>query len=276
MAGWFGYSLRGGFSVDAGTMESRGLARGLMADATTLFHLSDIHFGLVDEQAIAWAAQEIAREKPDLVVMTGDLTMRARTQEFAAAREWIASLDAPVAVDIGNHDIPGYHLPERYLAPFKRFKAFKQAVERPIALPGLALVALGTSTPAQPRSNWSKGWVTRRALQKCLQEIDALPDGTQALVTAHHPLREAGTRGTAYTKNGAAALAALAQRPVLGVLSGHVHDGFDLLEETDNGPVRMIGAGTLSQRLRSTPPSFNILRWDGAAIKVEQRQLLPA
>lgn len=242
-----------------------------MADASTLFHLSDIHFGLVDEQAIAWAAEEIAREKPDLVVMTGDLTMRARTPEFAAARDWIATLDAPVMVDIGNHDLPGYHLPERYFAPFRRFKAFKQAVERPISMPGLALVSLGTSTPAQPRSNWSKGWVSQRALTDCLAEIDALPDGTQVLVTAHHPLREAGTRGTAYTKNGTAVLAQLAKRNVLGVLSGHVHDGFDLMEETENGPVRMIGAGTLSQRLRSTPPSFNVLRWDGETLQVRQR-----
>jgi hypothetical protein len=47
---------------------------------------------------------------------------------------------------------------------------------------------------------------------------------------------------------------------VLGVLSGHVHDPFDILEDTPAGPVRMIGAGTLSQRLRSTPPSFNETR----------------
>ena len=57
------------------------------------------------------------------------------------------------------------------------------------------------------------------------------------------------------------------------VLSGHVHDPFDLVQETANGPVRMIGAGTLSQRVRSTPPSFNELHWDGERLEVCVRNL---
>lgn len=93
------------------------------------------------------------------------------------------------------------------------------------------------------------------------------------LVAVHHPLREVGTRGTALTRNGRRALAELARRQVLGVLSGHVHDPFDLMEDTPHGPVRMIGAGTLSQRVRSTPPSFNELRWDGEVLTVKARNL---
>ena len=115
--------------------------------------------------------------------------------------------------------------------------------------------------------------MSRSALRKCLEAIDALPTGMRALVTAHHPLREVGTRGTALTANGYKALCALARRPVLAVLSGHVHDPFDLIEDTAHGPVRMIGAGTLSQRIRSTPPSFNELSWDGAVLKVRARNL---
>ena len=57
------------------------------------------------------------------------------------------------------------------------------------------------------------------------------------------------------------------------MLSGHVHDPFDIMEDTKHGPVRMIGAGTLSQRVRSTPPSFNELAWDGATLKVRARNL---
>ncbi|MEA1052090.1 hypothetical protein U5801_20090 [Lamprobacter modestohalophilus] len=65
----------------------------------------------------------------------------------------------------------------------------------------------------------------------------------------------------------------LAKRKVLAVLSGHVHDAFDLTQETVQGSVRMIGAGTLSRRLRSTPPSFNELRWDGEQLAVSVRNL---
>ncbi len=244
-----------------------------MADGKTLFHLSDIHFGYEDNHALAWVRQEIAARQPDAVAVTGDLTMRARPREFAAAEKWLHALSVPVTVEPGNHDLPGYHLPLRYLNPLARFESFRELVERRIELPGLALVPLNTNVPAQPRLNWSKGWITDRALADCLRQIDALPQGVRAIVTAHHPLREAGTHGTALTRNGSRALDQLARRNVLAVLSGHVHDAFDIMEQTPHGPVRMIGAGTLSRRIRSTPPSFNELHWNGEQLNVRVRNL---
>ena len=65
----------------------------------------------------------------------------------------------------------------------------------------------------------------------------------------------------------------LAERKVLAVLSGHVHDAFDLSHDTAAGPVRMIGAGTLSKRIRSTPPSFNELTVVGDKVRVRVRNL---
>ena len=244
-----------------------------MTDTTLLFHLSDIHFGLEDNQALDWVQQEIAERNPAAVAITGDLTMRARHREFAAATHWITRLGVPVTVEVGNHDMPYFNPVERFFAPYRRFRGMADLVEREIDLPGIAIVPLKTAVRAQPRLNWSKGWVTEAALRKCLAAIDALPEGTQALVAVHHPLREVGTEGTALTRNGSKALRELAGRPVAAVISGHVHDAFDIVEQTDNGPVRMIGAGTLSKRTRSTPPSFNELSWDGHELTVRVRNL---
>lgn len=249
-----------------------------MSAHLVLFHLSDVHFGQEDARALDWVRAQITERRPDAVAITGDITMRARPREFAAAKRWIDSFGVPVTVEPGNHDLPGYHRLSRYLNPLGRFHAFRELVERRIelscpGLPGIALVPLNTNVPAQPRLNWSKGWITPRALADCLAQIDALPAGMRALVCAHHPLREAGTRGTALTRGGAAALAELAQRRVLGVLSGHVHDAFDIMEPTPFGPVRMIGAGTLSRRTRTTPASFNELVWDGERLQVTVRNL---
>ena len=240
---------------------------------TLLFHVSDIHFGLENNEALDWFSAEVTRLRPAAIAITGDLTMRARHHEFRAAEEWIGTLDAPVTLDVGNHDMPYFNLIERFFDPYKRFGRMRDVVEREIDLPGIALVPLKTAVRMQPRFNWSKGWVTGRALENCLARIDALPPGTQALVTVHHPLREVGTQGTALTRGGSKALAELAKRNVIGVLSGHVHDAFDIMEDTPHGPVRMIGAGTLSQRLRSTPPSFNELHWDGENLRVDIRNL---
>ena len=242
-------------------------------DPLRLFHLSDIHFGLEDRVALDWVRREIATTRPDAVVITGDHTMRARHHEFAAATRWITALGVPVTISIGNHDMPYFNPIERFAAPYKRFEGMKALVEREIDLPGLAIVPLKTVRRWQPRLNWSKGWVTPQALDRCLAALDALPAGTRALVAVHHPLREVGTHGTALTRHGEDALRELAKRRVLGVLSGHVHDAFDIAEPTSEGPVRMIGAGTLSQRVRSTPPGFNELVWDGARLEVAVRNL---
>ncbi|ANY19042.1 Calcineurin-like phosphoesterase [Tsuneonella dongtanensis] len=245
-----------------------------MVDSTLLFHLSDIHFGLEHNRALDWVAAEIVSRKPAAVLITGDLTMRARTREFAAARDWILSLEAPVTVEVGNHDLPYFNPYERFFDPYRKFRGMESVVEREIDLPGISIVPLKTAARMQPRLNWSKGWISDAALEKCLAAIDALPPGTKVLVTAHHPLVEVGTRGTALTHGGTRALAELAKRNVTAVLSGHVHDPFDLTQQTANGPVRMIGAGTLSQRIRSTPQSFNELHFapDGT-LTVEARNL---
>jgi 3',5'-cyclic AMP phosphodiesterase CpdA len=244
-----------------------------MADKTLLFHVSDIHFGLEDRIALDWLAEEIAARRPAAVAITGDLTMRARHREYDAACDWIRSLDVPVTVEVGNHDLPYFNLVERFTTPYRRFRAIRNLIDCEIDLPGLAIVPLVTVPSWQPRWPWSHGWVSERALDHTLTMIDRLPRGTSVLVACHHPLVEAGTHGKAWTRGGDRALAELARRKILGTLSGHVHDAFDIVKDTPHGPVRMIGAGTLSQRIRSTPQSYNELTWDGETIAVEVRNI---
>ncbi|WP_439568759.1 metallophosphoesterase family protein [Sphingopyxis sp.] len=240
---------------------------------TRLFHISDLHFGLEDRAALDWFRECVRREQPDAVLITGDLTMRARSHEFAAACDWIEALDVPVTVEVGNHDLPYFNPFARFFWPYRRIRRIERLVERELNLAGVAVVPLKTTARAQWRLDWSKGWVTRGALAKTLAAIDALPGGTTALVTAHHPLVEAGTKGRALTRGGARALEALAGRGVAAVLTGHVHDAFDLVAPTAAGSIRMIGAGTLSQRIRSTPPSFNELRIRDGDVAVRVRNI---
>jgi 3',5'-cyclic AMP phosphodiesterase CpdA len=238
---------------------------------TRLFHISDLHFGCEDTKALAWVKDRIAAEQPDAVAITGDLTMRARSREFQACCDWILSLAAPVTVEVGNHDLPYYNLIERFATPYRRIHRIERLVERELNLPGVSIVPLKTTARAQWRFNWSRGYVGPNALRKSLLAIGEIADPQVVLVTAHHPLVEANTRGKALTKGGQRALAALAKANVTAVLSGHVHDPFDLIARTANGPVRMIGAGTLSLRIRSTPPSFNELTIESGAVHVKVR-----
>lgn len=232
-----------------------------MASPVTLFHVSDLHFGAEDRAALDWFAAEVTAHQPDAVICTGDLTMRARPREFAAAAQWLGALGVPVSVEPGNHDIPYYWEPiARVRRTFERYRSLRQAVHRDLAVEGAALVSLQTIAAAQWRLNLSKGMVKPQALAQALDGLGATAASLK-LVACHHPLVDADTKGKGSTRGGKAALAALAQAGAHAVLSGHVHDAFDMLVETDGGPIRLIGAGTLSQRLRATRPSYNRLEW---------------
>lgn len=229
-----------------------------------LFHVSDVHFGAEDPAALAWFAEQVAAERPHAVIMTGDLTMRATKREFQDGGAWLQSLGVPVTVEVGNHDIPYYWDPFRRLfAPYQRYAAIERMIEKPLDLPGVTVVPLKTTARAQWRWNWSKGRVSSGSLRRALALIAAAPKDHLILVAAHHPLIEGPTKGTAKTRNGDAALTQLAAAGAHAVLSGHVHDPFDVPIDRDGRIIRMIGAGTLSKRTRKTPPAFNEIRVEG-------------
>lgn len=239
-----------------------------------LFHVSDLHFGCADHGALDWFAARVREERPDGVIVTGDLTMRARSAEWAAAAEWLAKLDAPLSIEPGNHDLPYYNPFRRIFTPYARFKHVEQAVERPLPAPGVWLVPLRTTRRAQWRPNWSWGVVSRRRLDRALELLRARPPGHVAIVACHHPLVDSGgLRDHARTLGGGVALDALSRAGADAVLSGHVHDAFDTVWPAAGGPVRLIGAGTLSQRVRTAPPSFNELIVEGGALDVRLREM---
>ena len=237
-----------------------------------LFHISDVHFGAEDRAAIDWFSMLVASEQPDAIVMTGDLTMRARVREFKAGGDWLRSLGVPVTLEVGNHDIPYYWDPiRRLIAPYSRYAAIERMIERPLDLSGITVIPLKTTARVQWRLNWSKGRVSSGSLRRALAMIEAAPAGDAIIIAAHHPLIEAGTTGTARTHHGDAALDALAAAGADAVLTGHVHDPFDIPVRRGGQIVRMIGAGTLSKRTRGTPAGFNELQIDGKTITVLAR-----
>lgn len=238
-----------------------------------LFHVSDVHFGREDASAIAWFDALVQSERPDAVVMTGDLTMRARRREFAAGLEWLQRLPVPVTVEVGNHDLPYWNLFDRFFRPYRRMGKVERMVERPIDLAGVAIVPLVTTARAQWRLNWSKGYVSRGALRRTLDLIAAVPENRLIFIAAHHPLIEAATHASAKTRRGAEALDALAAAGADAVLTGHVHDPFDIAHDVDGHRIRMIGAGTLSERTRTTPPSFNEIRVSDGGFEVVCRTM---
>lgn len=241
---------------------------------TRLFHVSDLHFGREDGDALDWFAQLAADERPDAIVMTGDLTYRARREEFAAATVWLQRLGAPVTIEPGNHDLPYFNPFARIFRPYRRFDRLERAIERRLELPRVSLIPLKTTARAQWRANWSWGVVRPVSLALTLKRLEEAPSDHVRIILCHHPLidTEAMTKPSR-TLGGAKALAALAAAGADAVLSGHVHDPFDERYEASGRAVRLIGAGTLSERLRTTAPSFNELRIESGTLHVVVRTM---
>ena len=225
---------------------------------TRLFHVSDLHFGREDKEAVAWFAQVVRDEMPDAVICTGDLTMRARASEFEAAGDYLDDLPVPVTVEPGNHDLPYFNPLARIFRPYGRYGKIEKLVERTIDLPHVTVVPLRTTARGQWRKNWSWGVVNRGSLQQALATLAEANPAHVKLIACHHPLIDKiGLQAEARTLRGREAVDALAAAGADGVLSGHVHDPFEMIETRAGRTIRLIGAGTLSERLRATPPGFN-------------------
>ncbi|MDB5679671.1 MAG: metallophosphoesterase, partial [Sphingomonas bacterium] len=111
--------------------------------------------------------------------------------------------------------------------------------------------------------------------QKALALVEAAPKDGLVFIACHHPLIEPHTKASAKTHRGAEALGALATAGADAVLTGHVHDAFDIAHEIDGATIRLIGAGTLSERTRADPPSFNEIHIEGGAFEVVCRKMTP-
>lgn len=226
-----------------------------------LFHVSDLHFGREDKAAIDWFKAMVEAERPDAVVCTGDLTQRAKQEEFAAAAAYLETMPVPVTVEPGNHDLPDFNLFERFFRPYRRYGKLERMIEKPLDIKNVVVVPLKTTARFQWRRNWSWGVVTRRSLARTLALLESVEPGHVKLVACHHPLVDKeGIHSSGKTIRGREALKVLAGAGAQAVLSGHVHDPFDYDVALGDARIRKIGAGTLSERVRDSAPSFNEIR----------------
>ena len=190
-----------------------------------ILHLSDPHFGACDPAVAAAFLATAADLAPDLSILSGDLTMRARRSELAEARVFADRLPRPRLVIPGNHDIPAFNQPfDRFFAPFKRYRqTFRENIEPVHTAPGLHVVSINSAQPFGPYADWSVGRLTRDSLQRADQRFSGAPPGVFRVLVLHHPLLAPEGHGRAVVRPLRELLSMIARHRVDLVLCGHFH-----------------------------------------------------
>ncbi|WP_238364127.1 metallophosphoesterase family protein [Mesobacterium pallidum] len=231
---------------------------------TRLIHLSDLHYGRDDPELETPLLDTIAELDPDLVVISGDFTQRARRSQFARARAFLDRIAAPTLSVPGNHDTPLDNLFLRFLRPFHRYK---RAIDRQLepVHEGDGIIVAGVNTVN--RFAWQRGRMSRHTTARVCRVFDEVPDKVQIAVL-HHPLEHGPEVDKRLMKGARAALQSLAECGTDVVLSGHLHEARAQPFSTAPG-LLFVQAGTgLSTRLRGEPNTFNLLDIDGSRIAV--------
>lgn len=232
---------------------------------SVVLHLSDTHFGTERPAVVEALVALAARQRPDLVILSGDITQRARPRQFRAARAFVDRLGAPVLAIPGNHDIALFDLWARLTRPYARFTDAFGADLAPVhASPDLLVIGVNTTRARRHRH----GEVSRSQMEQVARRLATAGERQLRVVVVHHPLAvpEAGERANRLRGHEAAARAWAAAGADL-VLGGHIHLPFVMPVQGLARPLWAVQAGTaVSTRTRpGVPNSVNLLRWGEAA-----------
>lgn len=235
-----------------------------------LLHISDPHFGTVQAPVMEALVNMAREQRPDVLVLSGDITQRARASQFSQAREFCDRLAIPRMLALpGNHDIPLFNLYQRLFSPYGRYlRAFGPDVETCLNTPWLRGIGVKTTR----RWRHKNGEVSVAQVERVAALLREAEPGQLRVVVVHQPVYVLRAEDEHDRLRGwEPAMRAWAAAGADVVLGGHIHLPYvcELSSRVAGLGRRLwcVQAGTaLSSRVRwEAPNSVNLLHYDGAS-----------
>lgn len=243
---------------------------------SVVLQVSDPHFGTERPMALAALERFCTELRPDLLLITGDITQRARPAEFSRAKAFVDRLAVPARLVIpGNHDIPLYAVASRLLQPYRRYeRAFGVAQDGEFETDDLLVISLNTTR----RYRHKHGEVSDAQIERTAQRLSRATSAQLRLVAVHQPVAVTKEADLVNLLRGhAKAVRRWSEAGADAVVGGHIHLPYVLpLHERRHDlprPIWAVQAGTaLSTRVRGgIPNSVNVIRTGPAREGVVER-----
>ena len=240
----------------------------------TIFHISDVHFGPPHLPRVRQGVLDfIERHKPDMVVLSGDLTQRAKPEQFKEARAFVDSIPVPTLVVPGNHDVPLYRVWERVFDPFGAYKKHFSPELEPVYRDDEMLV-VGINTAF----GWTikDGRIKLSRLLEVAEIFEKAPADIFKVVVAHHHIIPPPNFGSQRVlANAYEAMDLFSSAGVDLILSGHLHQAYignsEEFYPKGRPPVVILHSGTTtSNRGRGGERERNTCNW----IRVDRKSMI--
>ncbi len=228
-----------------------------------LAHISDLHFGRTDKAVVEALLSDLAAQRPDVVVVSGDLTQRARSHQFAEARAFLDCLPAPALVVPGNHDLAPFYNPlGRILAPRAKFERHLGAHADRAIWRSDDMVVIGLDSTRHLR--WKSGKLRSSHLDHVDHILAEASPQAGKVAFLHHP------PATALSGH---PFEALAERGIDLVLAGHVHKAkVELIVGHHHSSCILVQASTAcSTRLREEANGYALIHMNMPDMVVDVR-----